>query len=110
MNDVGVRLGSNLALRPDLEPLAACCFLAFDLVRRGLRLDLAGGLEPPTACLQRGPGQDGERAGPQPDACTVRMAVSDRPGSLGSGWGQTLRLRPGGSAPTYAGPLPESSP
>ena len=58
---------------------------------RQSRVELAGGLAP-TACLQGGSGEGGERARPRHAACTVGVAGSDRPGPLGSGWGQIMRM------------------
>ena len=47
---------------------------------------------PQTACLQGGPGEDGERARRRHAACTVSVAGSDRSWSLGLGWGRIMRL------------------
>ena len=49
---LGSDWGQIPARRPGHDTLGACYLSTFDLVRGQLRVELAGGLEPPTACLQ----------------------------------------------------------
>ena len=57
MSDVGSHWGQTWPGARGRDALAACCFSAFDLASDCLRVELAGGLEPPTACYKEPEGQ-----------------------------------------------------